>query len=152
MRTNGKLIPPRSTSEWQAADSRHYLHPFTDFKQLAAQGARIITQMAPRLRLSHRPQTLDVPRRRRSRHRYRVAHRLYPRAACSSSETRDSTTLRVAVDANLRQDIDTLRDELHKSDARLWHEVTQASLSKKTWMFLLTAAVLGVMAHGFKWL
>ncbi len=34
----------RSTSDWQAADTRHYLHPFTDFKQLAAHGARIITR------------------------------------------------------------------------------------------------------------
>ncbi|HUI61328.1 MAG TPA: aspartate aminotransferase family protein [Steroidobacteraceae bacterium] len=38
------LIEPRTTREWQAADSRHYLHPFTDFKQLAAHGARIITR------------------------------------------------------------------------------------------------------------
>jgi putrescine---pyruvate transaminase len=37
-------IAHRSTSEWQAADSRHYLHPFTDFKQLAAHGSRIITR------------------------------------------------------------------------------------------------------------
>src|ERR1700733_140624 len=37
-------IAPRSTSEWQAAGSRHYLHPFTDFKQLAAHGSRIITR------------------------------------------------------------------------------------------------------------
>jgi len=38
------LISPRTTREWQAADSQHYLHPFTDFKQLASQGARIITR------------------------------------------------------------------------------------------------------------
>ncbi len=37
-------IAKRTTSEWQAADARHYLHPFTDFKQLAAEGARIITR------------------------------------------------------------------------------------------------------------
>ena len=42
--TQNPLITPRSTREWQAADSRHYLHPFTDFKSLAAQGARIITR------------------------------------------------------------------------------------------------------------
>jgi putrescine---pyruvate transaminase len=42
--TRKPLIAPRSTREWQAADSRHYLHPFTDFKSLAAQGARIITR------------------------------------------------------------------------------------------------------------
>jgi putrescine aminotransferase len=34
----------RSTSEWQITDSRHYLHPFTDFKQLGTHGARIITR------------------------------------------------------------------------------------------------------------
>ena len=42
--TQNPLIAPRSTREWQAADSQHYLHPFTDFKQLAAHGARIITR------------------------------------------------------------------------------------------------------------
>jgi len=38
------LIASRSTREWQLADSRHFLHPFTDFKALAAAGARIITR------------------------------------------------------------------------------------------------------------
>ena len=42
--TQNDLIPPRSTREWQAADSQHYLHPFTDFKALAAHGSRIITR------------------------------------------------------------------------------------------------------------
>ena len=32
----------RSTKEWQAADSRHFLHPFTDFAALAQKGSRII--------------------------------------------------------------------------------------------------------------
>lgn len=32
-----------STAELQALDSRHHLHPFTDFKALAAKGSRIIT-------------------------------------------------------------------------------------------------------------
>ncbi len=32
----------RSTARWQAADSAHYLHPFTDFKALAAKGSRVI--------------------------------------------------------------------------------------------------------------
>jgi putrescine aminotransferase len=32
----------RSTHEWQAADAAHYLHPFTDFKSLAAKGSRVI--------------------------------------------------------------------------------------------------------------
>jgi putrescine aminotransferase len=34
----------RSTKEWQAADAAHYLHPFTDFKALAAKGSRIVTK------------------------------------------------------------------------------------------------------------
>ena len=32
----------RSTREWQAADAAHFLHPFTDFKSLAAKGTRVI--------------------------------------------------------------------------------------------------------------
>ena len=42
--TQTPLIAPRSTREWQTADSQHYLHPFTDFKALAAHGSRIITR------------------------------------------------------------------------------------------------------------
>jgi putrescine---pyruvate transaminase len=34
----------RSTQQWQAADAAHYLHPFTDYKSLAAKGSRIITK------------------------------------------------------------------------------------------------------------
>jgi putrescine---pyruvate transaminase len=34
----------RTTRDWQALDAAHYLHPFTDYKQLAAQGSRIITR------------------------------------------------------------------------------------------------------------
>ena len=34
--------PTRTTQEWQAADAAHYLHPFTDFKSLAAKGSRVI--------------------------------------------------------------------------------------------------------------
>jgi putrescine---pyruvate transaminase len=34
----------RSTSELQAADAAHFLHPFTDFKGLAKKGSRIITR------------------------------------------------------------------------------------------------------------
>jgi putrescine aminotransferase len=34
----------RSTAEWQAADAAHYLHPFTDFKALAAKGTRVIAR------------------------------------------------------------------------------------------------------------
>ena len=37
-------IKARSTSEWQTLDSAHYLHPFTDYKQLAARGSRIVTR------------------------------------------------------------------------------------------------------------
>jgi putrescine aminotransferase len=34
----------RSTKEWQAADTAHYLHPFTDFQALANKGSRVITK------------------------------------------------------------------------------------------------------------
>lgn len=33
-----------TTRDWQQLDAAHYLHPFTDFKQLAAKGARIVTR------------------------------------------------------------------------------------------------------------
>jgi putrescine---pyruvate transaminase len=35
--------PTRTTSEWQAADAAHFLHPFTDFQALAKKGSRIIS-------------------------------------------------------------------------------------------------------------
>ena len=38
------MTTPRTTAEWQAADAAHFLHPFTDFKGLAAQGSRIIVR------------------------------------------------------------------------------------------------------------
>jgi putrescine---pyruvate transaminase len=38
------MTVPRSTEAWQAADAAHFLHPFTDFQSLAAQGSRIITK------------------------------------------------------------------------------------------------------------
>jgi putrescine---pyruvate transaminase len=31
----------RSTAQWQSADNAHYLHPFTDYKALHAEGARV---------------------------------------------------------------------------------------------------------------
>jgi putrescine aminotransferase len=34
----------RSTADWQAADSAHYLHPFTDFKSLASKGSRVMAR------------------------------------------------------------------------------------------------------------
>jgi len=37
-------VTPRTTTEWQAADAAHFLHPFTDFQSLAAKGSRIITR------------------------------------------------------------------------------------------------------------
>ncbi len=38
------ITTPRATRDWQAADTAHYLHPFTDFKSLSAKGSRIITK------------------------------------------------------------------------------------------------------------
>ncbi|MEX1994868.1 MAG: aspartate aminotransferase family protein [Steroidobacteraceae bacterium] len=37
-------ITERTTHDWQELDARHYLHPFTDFRALAAEGSRIITR------------------------------------------------------------------------------------------------------------
>jgi putrescine aminotransferase len=34
----------KKTSDWQALDSQHYLHPFTDFHDLGQKGSRIITR------------------------------------------------------------------------------------------------------------
>jgi putrescine---pyruvate transaminase len=34
----------RTTQDWQAADARHFLHPFTDFQALAKKGSRVITR------------------------------------------------------------------------------------------------------------
>jgi putrescine---pyruvate transaminase len=34
----------RDSADWQTLDSSHYLHPFTDFKELGQQGSRIITR------------------------------------------------------------------------------------------------------------
>ena len=42
---NAKLrTTERATRDWQELDARHYLHPFTDFRALAAEGSRIITR------------------------------------------------------------------------------------------------------------
>jgi putrescine aminotransferase len=37
-------ITERGTRDWQELDARHYLHPFTDFRSLAAEGSRVITR------------------------------------------------------------------------------------------------------------
>jgi putrescine aminotransferase len=37
-------IPGRTTTDWQRLDAAHYLHPFTDTKQLTAKGTRVITR------------------------------------------------------------------------------------------------------------
>jgi putrescine aminotransferase len=39
-----QITPQRNRQDWQQLDSNHYLHPFTDFKQLAEQGSRIISR------------------------------------------------------------------------------------------------------------
>ncbi|MBM5812762.1 MAG: aspartate aminotransferase family protein [Gammaproteobacteria bacterium] len=41
---NNDTTTARATHDWQALDSRHHLHPFTDFQALAGEGARIITR------------------------------------------------------------------------------------------------------------
>ncbi len=37
-------VEQRPTKQWQSSDHRHYLHPFTDHKELGEQGSRIITR------------------------------------------------------------------------------------------------------------
>jgi len=37
-------IPERTTSEWQALDAAHYIHPFTDHAALGKKGTRLITR------------------------------------------------------------------------------------------------------------
>ncbi len=39
-------LPQRSTADWQRLDTAHYLHPFTDFRELGVKGARIVTRAA----------------------------------------------------------------------------------------------------------
>jgi putrescine aminotransferase len=36
------MTTTRTTKQWQEADSRHFLHPFTDHQALAARGARVV--------------------------------------------------------------------------------------------------------------
>ena len=36
------MTTTRTTKQWQEADSKHFLHPFTDHQALAAKGARIV--------------------------------------------------------------------------------------------------------------
>jgi putrescine aminotransferase len=38
------FIFDRNTAAWQELDRQHYLHPFTDFKSLAAKGSRVIVK------------------------------------------------------------------------------------------------------------
>jgi putrescine aminotransferase len=33
-----------TTTHWQAVDREHHIHPFTDQKELAQQGSRVITK------------------------------------------------------------------------------------------------------------
>jgi putrescine aminotransferase len=44
MERNADGTMTRTTAQWQRADAAHFLHPFTDFKSLAAKGARVITR------------------------------------------------------------------------------------------------------------
>ena len=46
----------------------------------------------------------------------------------------------------------SLRDEMHQGFATLERKMIRTSLSDKIWTLLMAAAILGVMAHGFKWL
>lgn len=43
-RAHADLTAHRTTEQWQAADTAHYMHPFTDFKSLANKGSRVIVK------------------------------------------------------------------------------------------------------------
>ena len=38
------IVEDRSSAEWQELDRQHYLHPFTDHKELGEKKSRIITR------------------------------------------------------------------------------------------------------------
>ncbi len=38
------MTKPRTTAEWQALDAAHFLHPFSDSRQIAERGTRLITR------------------------------------------------------------------------------------------------------------
>ena len=44
MTSPAPYLADRNTAAWQQLDRQHYLHPFTDFKQLAAKGTRVIVK------------------------------------------------------------------------------------------------------------
>jgi putrescine---pyruvate transaminase len=61
MNPRPSLAALHTTAEWQQLDARHYLHPFTDFKALAAEGARVIVRAdGPYLYDSEGRRTLDA--------------------------------------------------------------------------------------------
>ena len=37
-------LADRTTAQWQELDRQHYLHPFTDYKNLHAKGSRVIVK------------------------------------------------------------------------------------------------------------
>jgi hypothetical protein len=64
-----------------------------------------------------------------------------------------------ANDKSLRAELQGLRDELHGVDtslrgviAELNQKLTRGLAANQIWMLLQSAAILGVMARGFKWL
>jgi predicted nucleic acid-binding Zn-ribbon protein len=49
----------------------------------------------------------------------------------------------------------TLRDEIRElrdAQANMRREITRTSLTDRIWMLMTGATILGIMAHGFKWI
>jgi uncharacterized coiled-coil protein SlyX len=77
-------------------------------------------------------------------------------AAAMADQLLESRVARLESDvAHIRSDIAEMKldiREFRKEIAELNHKLTRGLASNRIWMLLQSAAVLGVMARGFKWL
>lgn len=84
-------------------------------------------------------------------------------AAVMADQTLESRVARLESDvayvrsdiAEMKVDFREMRKEMRALDkkiADLEHQLTRGLASNRIWMLLQSAAVLGVMARGFKWL
>lgn len=76
--------------------------------------------------------------------------------AMMTDQPLESRVARLEADvANIRSDIADMKldiRELRKELAELRDRLTRGLASNRIWMLLQSAAILGVMARGFKWL
>lgn len=57
-----------------------------------------------------------------------------------------------AIDRSLRAEIGGVREQVQKLEAALEQKLTKGIASTRIWTLLQSAALLAVMARGFKWL